>query len=143
MKKQNLEEFISIVRGDVIFPQSPEYHEARKVYNGMIDKKPMLIVKCVDVADIIASVNFGRDNKLLTAVRGGGHNAGGLGICDNGLVIDLSGIKFIRVNTSDNTVRVGGGNVWGEVESKYQTCLALKRRQAKILNRRDVQFRRL
>lgn len=116
MKKQTLEELAATIRGELIFPQHPEYENARKVYNGMIDKKPGLIVKCVDVADVIASVNFGRNNNLLTAVRGGGHNAGGLGICDDGLVIDLSGIKFIRVNTSDNTVRVGGGNVWGEVD---------------------------
>jgi len=116
MKKQNLEEFAATIRGELVFPKSMEYENTRKVYNAMIDKKPGLIVKCVDVADVIASVNFGRNNKLLTAVRGGGHNAGGLGICDDGLVIDLSGIKFIRVNTSDKTVRVGGGNVWGEVD---------------------------
>jgi FAD/FMN-containing dehydrogenase len=70
----------------------------------------------VDVADVMACVNFGRENDLLVAVRGGGHNAGGLGICDEGLVIDLSSIKFIRVDTADNTIRVGGGNVWGEID---------------------------
>ncbi len=113
---ENLEQFAAKIRGEIIYPDSPVYEESRKVYNGMIDKKPGLIVKCVDVADVIASVNFGRENNLLVAVRGGGHNAGGLGICNDGLVIDLSGIKFIRVNTSDNTVRVGGGNVWGEVD---------------------------
>ncbi len=111
-----LEQFAAKIRGEIIYPDSAVYEESRKVYNGMIDKKPGLIVKCVDVADVIASVNFGRENNLLVAVRGGGHNAGGLGICNDGLVIDLSGIKFIRVNTSDNTVRVGGGNVWGEVD---------------------------
>ncbi|QGY42693.1 FAD-binding protein [Maribellus comscasis] len=113
---ETLEEFATQIRGNLIYPESENYDEARKVYNGMIDKRPGLIVKCVDVADVIASVNFGRKNGLLVAVRGGGHNAGGLGICDDGLVIDLSGIKFIRVNTADNTVRVGGGNVWGEVD---------------------------
>ena len=116
IQKVNLEEFATGIRGELVFPQSPEYENARKVYNGMIDKKPGLIVKCIDVADVIASVNFGRNNKLPTAVRGGGHNAGGLGICDDGLVIDLSRIKFVRIDTSDNTVRVGGGNVWGEVD---------------------------
>lgn len=116
IQKENLEEFAAKIRGELIYPESSDYNEVRKVYNGMIDKKPGLIVKCVDVADVIASVNFGRENNLLTAVRGGGHNAGGLGICDDGLVIDLSGIKFIRVDTSDKTVRVGGGNVWGEVD---------------------------
>lgn len=116
LQKENLAVFAETIRGSIIFPQSPEYENARKVYNGMIDKKPGLIIKCVDVADVIAAVNFGRDEKLLTAIRGGGHNAGGLGICDGGLVIDLSGIKYIRVNTADNTVRVGGGNIWGEVD---------------------------
>ena len=111
-----LEEFASKLRGRIVKPADADYDETRKVYNGMVDKHPGMIVLCVDVADVIASVNFGRDNSLLVAVRGGGHNGGGLGICDDGLVIDLSGIKFIRVDTSNNTVRVGGGNVWGEVD---------------------------
>lgn len=111
-----IEKFASQIRGEVILPGSTNYDEKRKVYNGMINKHPGIIVKCVDVADVIHAVNFGRDNQLLVAVRGGGHNGGGLGICDDGLVIDLSGIKFVWVNTSDNTVRVGGGNVWGEVD---------------------------
>ena len=82
----------------------------------MIDKHPGMIVKCVDVADVIHSVNFGRENGLLVSVRGGGHNAGGLGLCDDGLVIDLSGIKFVLVDPKEKTVKVGGGNVWGEVD---------------------------
>ena len=97
-------------------PKDPGYHETRKVYNGMIDKHPGMFVMCVDVADVMAAVNFGRENDLLVAVRGGGHNGGGLGLCDEGMVIDLSGIKFIRVDPANKTVRVGGGNVWGEVD---------------------------
>lgn len=116
LQEDILQEFETKIRGELVFPDSQKYEDARKVYNGMIDKKPGLIVKCVDVADVISAVTFGRENNLLVSVRGGGHNAGGLGICDDGLVIDLSGIKFIRVDTSDNTVRVGGGNVWGEVD---------------------------
>lgn len=112
----NFDELSSKLRGEIIRPDHDQYDEARKVYNGMIDKKPGFIVKCVDVADVIACVNFGRENKLLVAVRGGGHNGGGLGICDGGMVIDLSGIKFVRVNLAERTVRVGGGNVWGEVD---------------------------
>ena len=110
------EEFKAQIRGEVILPDNENYNETRKVYNGMINKHPGMIIMCVDVADVIASVNYGRDNKLLVAVRGGGHNGGGLGICDDGIVIDLSGLKFVRVNTADNTVRVGGGNLWGEVD---------------------------
>ena len=104
------------IRGEVTMPSDGNYNTARMVYNGMIDKHPGMIVKCVDVADVIASVNFGRENELLIAVRGGGHNGGGLGLCDDGMVIDLSGIKFVNVDTSNNTVRVGGGNIWGEVD---------------------------
>ncbi len=110
------EEFTTQIRGEIILPDNENYNESRKVYNEMIDKHPGMIIMCVDVADVIAAVNYGRDNNLLLAVRGGGHNGGGLGICDDGMVIDLSGIKFVRINTADNTVRVGGGNLWGEVD---------------------------
>lgn len=111
-----LEEFSLKLRGELVFPTDDDYNETRKVYNGMIDKKPGVFAMCVDVADVIASVNFGRENNLLVAIRGGGHNGGGLGLCNDGLVIDLSGIKFVRVDVSNNTVRVGGGNLWGEVD---------------------------
>ncbi|WP_111709468.1 FAD-binding oxidoreductase [Lutibacter citreus] len=111
-----IEGLASQLRGKLIKPTDAEYNDTRKVYNAMIDKKPGLFAMCVDVADVMASINFGRNNDLLIAVRGGGHNGGGLGLCDDGLVIDLSGIKFVLVDTSDNTVRVGGGNLWGEVD---------------------------
>lgn len=111
-----IETFKSTLRGKVVFPKDDNYNETRKVYNGMINKRPGMFVMCVDVADVMSSVNFGRDNNLLIAVRGGGHNGGGLGLCDDGLVIDLSRLKFVRVDTSNNTVRVGGGNLWGEVD---------------------------
>ncbi|MET6990623.1 FAD-binding oxidoreductase [Sediminicola arcticus] len=111
-----IEEFKTQLRGGIVFPSDENYNETREVYNAMIDKYPAMIVKCVDVADVIYSVNFARENKLLLAIRGGGHNGGGLGLCNDGLVIDLSGLKSIRVNTTDNTVRVGGGNLWGEVD---------------------------
>ena len=116
LKMPIIEAFSSQLRGKIVMPSDASYDQERKVYNGMIDKKPGMIVKCVDVADVIASVNFGRENDLLVAVRGGGHNGGGLGLCDDGLVIDLSGLKFVRVDISNKTVRVGGGNLWGEVD---------------------------
>jgi hypothetical protein len=109
-------EFASQIRGEIILPGNVKYEETRKVYNAMIDKHPGMFVKCVDVADVINAVNFSRANNLIVAVRGGGHNGGGLGLCDDGLVIDLSGIKFVRVDPAKKTVRVGGGNVWGEVD---------------------------
>jgi len=111
-----IQDFAAKISGQVILAKDQQYDEARKVYNAMINKRPAMIVKCNDVADVIQSVQFGRDNKLPVAVRGGGHNGGGLGLVDDGLVIDLSGIKFVRVDTKDNTVRVGGGNLWGEVD---------------------------
>src|SRR4029077_2401154 len=72
--------------------------------------------RCTDVADVIRSVNFARENDLLVSIRGGGHNAGGLGICDGGLVIDLAAIKYTRVDPAGRTVTVGGGCVWGDVD---------------------------
>ena len=111
-----IEAFQGKLRGKIVMPEDANYKDTCKVYNGMINKHPGMFVMCVDVADVIAAVNFGRENELLVAVRCGGHNGGGLGLCDKGLVIDLSGIKFIRVDTSNNTVRVGGGNLWGEVD---------------------------
>jgi len=111
-----IEVFAAQLRGKIVMPSDASYEEERKVYNGMMNKLPGMIVKCVDVADVIASVNFGRENNLLISVRGGGHNAGGLGLCDDGLAIDLSGLKFVRVDVANKTVRVGGGNLWGEVD---------------------------
>src|SRR5690606_16020223 len=108
--------FTTCLRGKLITPSDANYDGTRKVYNGMIDKHPGLFAMCMDVADVMASIDFGRENNLLVAVRGGGHNGGGLGLCDDGLVIDLSGLKFVRVDTTDNTVQVGGGNLWGEVD---------------------------
>ena len=108
--------FRNQLQGKTVLPSDADYNETRKVYNAMIDKHPGMIVMCADVADVIAAVNFGRDNNLLIAVRGGGHNGGGLGLCNDGLVIDLSGLKFVRVDSSDNTVRVGGGNILHEVD---------------------------
>jgi UDP-N-acetylenolpyruvoylglucosamine reductase len=116
INKTIIQEFKANLRGVLLEPQDKGYDDARKVYNAMINKRPLMIVKCLDVADVMAAVNFGRENNLLIAVRGGGHNGGGLGLCNDGLVIDLSGLKFVRVNTSTNTVRVGGGTLWGEVD---------------------------
>src|SRR6266700_3001926 len=104
------------LRGTLIEPADNGYDEARKVYNGMIHKKPRLIVRCADVADVIGSVNFARENELLLAIRSGGHNAGGLGICDDGLDIDLAPMKYARVDPVTRTVTVGGGCTWGDVD---------------------------
>ena len=104
------------LRGTAIGPDDPAYEESRKVYNAMIQKRPRLIVRCVDVADVMQCVNFARENDILLAVRSGGHNAGGLGICDDGLVIDLALIKYTQMDPGASTVTVGGGCTWGEVD---------------------------
>jgi FAD/FMN-containing dehydrogenase len=111
-----LNPFRSQLRGELIGPEDPQYDSARKVYNGMIDKRPLLIVRSADVADVIAAVNFARENGLILAVRGGGHNGPGLGTCDGGLVIDLGRMKGVRVEPASSTVRVEGGCVWGDVD---------------------------
>jgi hypothetical protein len=90
------EQLRSSVRGGIVQPGDASYDSARKVYNGMIDKRPAVIVQCVDVADVIAAVDYARANDVLTAIRGGGHNGGGLGTCDDGLVIDLSAMRGVR-----------------------------------------------
>jgi hypothetical protein len=115
-KNASVEKFQASLRGDLLRPGDPRYETARKVYNGMIDRHPGLIVRCANVADVIASVRFARETGMLTAIRGGGHNAGGLGICDDGLVIDLSAMKGIRVEPGTQTVRVEGGCTWGDVD---------------------------
>lgn len=116
MDPSTIEGFERELRGKIVMASDSNYDETRKIFNAMIDKRPGMFVMCTDVADVIATVNFARGNNLCVAIRGGGHNGGGLGLCDDGLVIDLSGIKYVRVDTSDNTVRVGGGNLWGEVD---------------------------
>lgn len=111
-----MESFRQGLRGEILDPNSKDYEEERKVYNAMIDKKPKMIVKCTDVADVQLAVNFARENKMQLSIRGGGHNAGGLGICDDGLVIDLSKMRYTRVDPKMKTITVGGGTTWGEVD---------------------------
>jgi FAD/FMN-containing dehydrogenase len=104
------------LRGDLISPGDPNYDIARKVYNGMIDKHPALIARCVDVADVSTAVEFGCDHGLDIAIRGGSHNGPGFGTVEGGLVIDLSRMRGIRVDPNAKTVRVEGGAVWGDVD---------------------------
>lgn len=116
MTSQTIADFKARLRGKLIQPEDAEYNNARKVYNGMIDKHPAMIARCADTADVIASVNFARENNLLLAVRSGGHNGGGLGICDGGLVIDLSLLKYTHVDPAGMTVLAGAGCTWGDID---------------------------
>jgi FAD/FMN-containing dehydrogenase len=102
--------------GELVGPEDAGYEEARQVYNAMIDRRPALIARCATPEDVAAVVGFARDRDMLLAVRGGGHNGGGLGVCDDGVVIDLSKMKQIDVDAANRTVRVGGGCTWGEVD---------------------------
>jgi len=116
LNENSITELKATLRGKVIQPGEKDYDEARKVYNAMIDKKPRLIVRCVDIADVISAVRFGRENGLLTAVRGGGHNGPGLGSCNDGLAIDLSLMQGVRVDPVNRTIRAGPGCTQGDME---------------------------
>jgi FAD/FMN-containing dehydrogenase len=103
------------MRGPLIRRGDPSYDEARTIYNAMIDKHPALIAQCANVADVIAAVNFARDNDVIVAIRGGGHNGPGLGLVDDGLVIDLSPMNGMRVDPEAHTARVEGGALLGDL----------------------------
>ena len=104
------------LRGRLIQPDDADYDTARALYNGMIDKRPRMIIRAANVADVISCVNFAREQGLLLAIRGGGHNGPGLGSCNDGLVIDLSTMNGVRVDPSNRTVRVEPGCTSGDVD---------------------------
>ena len=106
----------SAFRGRLVRREDEDYDAARSVYNAMIDRRPALVAEATDVADVIAAVKFARERDLLLAVRGAGHSGPGLGTVDDGLVLDLGGLKGIRVDPSQRTVRVGAGHSWGDVD---------------------------
>ena len=110
------EELAAAIRGDLIMPADPGYDQARAVYNAMIDKHPAAIARVRDTADVIACVRFARARGIPIAVRGGGHNAAGLGVWDDALVIDLSLLRSTTVSPAGHTVRVDAGCTWGDVD---------------------------
>jgi len=112
----NFDELAANLRGDLLTANSAEYDDTRAVYNAMIDKKPSAIAMCVDAADVQTCVNFARENGVPLAICSGGHNAGGLGSVDGGLVINLSKMRGIRVDPKNKTVRVQAGCRWGDVD---------------------------
>src|ERR671938_1439918 len=115
-----VERFASGLRGELLRPDRTAYDEVRKVWNGLIDKHPALIARCAGVGDVVASVNFARENDLLMAVRGGGHNVAGNAVCNGGLVIDLSPMKGIRVDPQRRTARAEGGATLGDLDRETQ-----------------------
>jgi len=116
LDRARIDELAAGMRGDVVRPGDPAYDDTRRVYNGMIDRHPALIARCEDVADVIAAVRFGVDRDLDIAIRGGGHNAGGLGVCDAGLVVDLGGMRGVRVDPQTRRARAEGGCLLRDVD---------------------------
>ncbi|MGC9543854.1 FAD-binding oxidoreductase [Streptomyces sp. UG1] len=110
-----LERLRGAVRGEVVQPGDPAYDEARKVYNAMHDRRPAIIVRAVDAGDVIATVDFARDQGLPLAVRGGSHSVPGYGTCDGGVVLDLGRMRGIRVDPEARIARVEGGCTWADV----------------------------
>jgi FAD/FMN-containing dehydrogenase len=102
------------VRGAVIAPDDEGYERARQVYNAMIDRRPAVVVRCATTGDVVAAVNFAREHQLDLAVRGGSHSVPGFGTCDAGVVIDLSGMRGVRVDPASSTARAEGGATWGD-----------------------------
>jgi FAD/FMN-containing dehydrogenase len=108
------------LRGEVIDRDHPVYDAARRVWNGLIDRHPAVIARCAGTADVVEAVRIARDHRPVVSVRGGGHQIAGSGVCDNGLVIDLSAMKGIHVNVASRTARAQGGVTWGELDRETQ-----------------------
>lgn len=105
------------VSGELIRPSDPGYGEARHVWNGMIDRYPAVILRCASGADVAAGIRFAREADVAIAVRAGGHNVAGYGTCDNGLVLDLSGMRGVELDAATRTARIGGGHTWGSFDA--------------------------
>ena len=120
LAESRIEEFRSSLGGELIRPGDPDYDDARAVWNGMIDRRPALIARCTGTADVISAVSFARDNDLLVALRGGGHNVTGYAVCDGGIVIDQSRRKGVRVEPASRTVRAEAGATWGDFDHETQ-----------------------
>jgi FAD/FMN-containing dehydrogenase len=108
------------LRGQLVLAKDPEYDQVRRIHNGMIDRRPFAIVRCAGVADVVAGVNFARENHLVVAVRGAGHNVAGTSLCDGGIVIDLSRMRSVRVDRARSTARVEAGATWADVNQELQ-----------------------
>lgn len=120
LSKGALEELNNRLRGRLVLPDAPDYDEVRKVWNGMIDKRPALIVRCAGPADVMASVDFARDHGLLVSTRGGGHNVAGSSLVEDGMVIDLSPMRGVRVDPERRVARVEGGATLADLDRETQ-----------------------
>jgi len=117
---ETVSDFRKSIEGPVIMPDEPDYDESRAIWNGMFDKKPAIIVRCLQANDVSKSVKYARENQLLIAVKGGGHNSAGNAVCDDGIMIDLSLMQQVDVEPVDRTVKVEGGCLLGAVDQATQ-----------------------
>ncbi len=108
------------LRGTILLPMAEGYDQARRIWNGMIDRRPAVIVRCAGASDVVSAVNFGREHDLLIAVRGGGHNVAGNAVCDGGLMIDLSGMRDVHAEPGLRRARAAGGATWGDFDAETQ-----------------------
>ena len=120
LDETTIEKFKASLGGELIQPDDEGYDDARKVWNAMIDKRPALIAQCSGTADVITAVNFAREQGVLLSVRGGGHNIAGTALCDDGLTIDLSGMKGLHVDLKTRTVRAQPGCRLGDLDRETQ-----------------------
>jgi len=111
LQEATLNEFKAHFRGDLLRPGDANYDEVRQIWNAMIDRRPALIARCETLEDVVQSVRFGREHDLLISVRGGGHNIAGHAVCDDGLMIDLSGMRQVTVDPNARRAVCGGGAV--------------------------------
>lgn len=120
LDRSRVDEFLQGFRGRVVLPDDAGYDQARKVWNGSIDRRPAVILRCLGVADVLAGLRLTRELDLPVAVRGGGHNIAGFGTCEGGVVLDLSGMKSVRVDPESRTAHVEPGLVWSELDRETQ-----------------------
>ncbi len=116
LPRADVEDFRVGLRGQLLLPDAAGYDDARKIFNGMFDKRPALIARCAGAADVVRSVDFARTNQLLVAVRGGGHSLSGQSVCDDGLMIDLAPMRSVRVDAAHKLARAAGGALLGDLD---------------------------
>src|SRR5262245_44870074 len=121
LEDATIQAFRAELRGPLLSAGHASYDDTRKVWNGMIDRRPALIARCAGVADVVAAVRFACTHKLLVSVRGGGHNTPGIAVCEGGLMIDLAGMRSVRVDPAHKTARAEGGTTWSEFDRETQT----------------------
>ena len=120
IQKTAVKKLSAVFGGEILIPGDNGYDSARKIWNGMFDRKPAIIARCIDAKDVINAVNFARDLDMLISVKGGGHNSAGNAVCDDGIMIDLSLMRKVNVDSLNKTVRVEGGALFSDLDKETQ-----------------------